>query len=203
MAADTRDRILAAATRLYAAPEAGGPALRAIAREGGVNSALIHYHFGSREGLLEAVLLRDLEPVQARRGPIIEALRAGPSADGTDLARLCVVPIAALPRGDAGGPEPALRLLARAVAEDRARLDALTVQHFAPMLFGLRDVLASALPSLSGEAKQRRFRLAVDAAVTTLAGDEATRVRATSAEAFDGFAHELTTFLAGALDAPA
>ena len=104
MAADTRDRILAAATRLYAAPEAGGPALRAIAREGGVNSALIHYHFGSREGLLEAVLVRALEPVQALRAPLIEKLRTGGSADGHDLAGLCVEPVAALPRNADGGP---------------------------------------------------------------------------------------------------
>lgn len=202
MAADTRDRILVAATRLYAAPEAGSPALRAIARTGGVNSALIHYHFGSRDGLLEAVLLRALEPVQALRGPIIEALRAGGSADGLDLAGLCVAPIAALPRGDDGSPEPALRLLARAVCEHRGRLDALTIQHFAPMLFGLRDVLKAALPALSPESKQRRFRMAVDAAVTALAGDEATGARAEGDAAFASYTRDLTTFLAGALDAP-
>ena len=201
MAADTRDRILAAATRLYAAPEAGGPALRAIAREGGVNSALIHYHFGSREGLLEAVLLRALEPAQARRAPLIEKLRGGVSADGPDLARLCVEPIAALPRAEDGPPTPSLRLLARAVSEDRPHLDALTVQHFAPLLFGLRDVLSTALPALSAETKQRRFRLAVDAAVTSLAGDEATRAWHEGAPAFETFTRDLTTFLAGALEA--
>ena len=202
MAADTRDRILAAATRLYAAPDAGGPALRAIARAGGVNSALIHYHFGSREGLLEAVLLRALEPVQALRWPIIERLRAGGSADGRDLAALCVTPIAALPRESDGGPAPALRLFARAISEDRIRLDALTAQHFAPMLFALRDVLATALPALSREAKERRFQFAADAAVTALAGDEATRANVGGSTAFDAYAHDLTKFLAGALDAP-
>ena len=201
MAADTRDRILTAATSLYAAPEAGGPALRAIARAGGVNSALIHYHFGSREGLLEAVLLRALEPVQARRGPMIEKLKAGGSADGQDLAALCVDPIASLPRDEDFGPAPALRLLARALAEDRTRLDRLTVQHFPPMLFALRDVLSTALPALSARAKQRRFRFAVDAAVTTLAGDEATASYAAGPESFGDFVHDLTAFLAGALDA--
>ena len=152
MAADTRDRILAAATRLYAEADAGGPALRAIAREGGVNSALIHYHFGSREGLLEAVLLRSLEPTQARRAPLIETLRSEGSADGLDLARLCVV-------------------------------------------------LSTALPSLSAETKQRRFGLAAETAVTSLAGHAATLARSEGNAAFDVFARDLTTFLAGALEA--
>ncbi|MBB82322.1 MAG: hypothetical protein CL931_00745 [Deltaproteobacteria bacterium] len=200
MAADTRDRILAAATRLYAAPEAGGPALRAIAREGGVNSALIHYHFGSREGLLEAVLVRALDPVQALRTPLIEKLRAGGSADARDLAWLCVEPVAALPRAEEGGPAPSLRLLSRAIAEDRARVDALTAQHFPPLLFGLRDVLATALPALSAETKQRRFRFAVDAAISTLAGEDATQACTAGPAAFRHFLHDLTTFLAGALD---
>jgi len=201
MAADTRDRILAAATRLYAEPEAGGPALRAIAREGGVNSALIHYHFGSREGLQEAVLLRALEPLQSLRAPLIETLRGGRSADGLDLARLCVEPVAALPRAEDGAPTPSLRLLARAVSEDRPHLDALTIQHFAPLLFGLRDVLSTALPALSAETKQRRFRLAADTAVTALAGHAATLARSEGKAAFDTFSRDLTAFLAGALEA--
>ena len=73
MAADTRDRILAAATRLYAAPEAGGPALRAIAREGGVNSALIHYHFQSKAGLLQSLLDRYYEALGQRLSGELQA----------------------------------------------------------------------------------------------------------------------------------
>jgi len=203
MAADTRDRILAAAARLYAEPTAGGPALRAIAREAGVNSALIHYHFGSRDGLFESVLLHALEPLQARRGPMIEALRMGGSADGLDLARLCVEPVAAFYAEPAPAPEAELRLLARALSEHRPRLDALAAQHFAPMLFGLRDVLATALPGLSAEPKQRRFRFAADTALALLVGDDAAAARSADEAATKAYLHDLTTFLAGALDAPA
>lgn len=202
MASDTRDRILAAAARLYASPETGGPALRAIAREAGVNSALIHYHFGSRDGLFEAVLLRALGPVQARRGALIEGLRVGGSADGRDLARVCVDPL--LTPGDRDGPgfEADLRLLARASAEHRERLDRLTVKHFAPMLFGLRDALASALPALAPGIKQRRFRFAADQALATAAGHEAALARAEGRAALEALGRELTAFLAGALEAP-
>ena len=101
-----------------------------------------------------------------------------------------------------GRPSPALRLLARATAEDRTRLDALTVQHFAPLLFGLRDVLATALPALSADAKQRRFRLAVDAGLTALVGDEAARMRADGEAAFAAFTRDVARFVAGALEAP-
>ena len=202
MAADTRDRILAAAARLYAEPASGGPALRAIAREGGVNSALIHYHFGSREGLFEAVLLHALAPLQARRAPILESLRTGRSADGADLAQLCVEPVARLFADEGAAYEAPLRLLARAHAEHRERLDALVVQHFGSLLFSLRDVLASALPGLTADVKQHRFRLAADAALTLLVGDAAATARAAGEDASERHARELQTFLAGALDAP-
>ena len=93
MAAETRDKILDAAARLFAASDSGGASLRAIARAAGVNSALIHYHFGSREGLFEAVILRALTPVQARRRALLETLRSKRSVSADELAGLFVRPL--------------------------------------------------------------------------------------------------------------
>lgn len=52
-AAETRERILAAAVRLFAAQGAQGSA-RAVARAAKVSLATVHYYFGSKEGLFQA-----------------------------------------------------------------------------------------------------------------------------------------------------
>lgn len=53
---ETKDQILAAARRVLTRDGGAGLSTRTVAAEAGVNLSLIHYHFGSREGLLLAVL---------------------------------------------------------------------------------------------------------------------------------------------------
>ncbi len=54
--ATPRGQIFAAATRLFAASGFKGTNTRAIAKEAGVKQVMIHYYFGSKELLYEAVL---------------------------------------------------------------------------------------------------------------------------------------------------
>jgi AcrR family transcriptional regulator len=71
----TRARILDAAERLFAERGIEAASVRSILAAAGVNPALAHYHFGSRDGLV-AELLR------ARVGPLAEELlRAVEEAD--------------------------------------------------------------------------------------------------------------------------
>ncbi len=44
------------------------------------NRSALHYHFGSREGLLSALLDRRLAPINARREMLLDALPADPDA---------------------------------------------------------------------------------------------------------------------------
>jgi len=64
----TRDTILAAATREFAARGYAGAGVDRIAREAGVNKAMIYYHFRSKAGLYHAILRNLFEPAgeQAR-----------------------------------------------------------------------------------------------------------------------------------------
>lgn len=204
MRRDTRDRILDAAARLFAGPEAAGISLRAVAREAGVNSALIHYHFGSRDGLFEAVILRALTPVQERRRALIDELRQGPPPDARALARLFVEPLR--PTGDDPAEQDrattALRLLARAFADHRPLVQDLTLKHFGPLMYGLGDLLGSALPELPEPIKHRRTRFCVLAAIETLSGPEMESARAAGPAARAALEADLMAFLAGGLAAP-
>lgn len=71
---DTPERILDAAERLFAERGVDGSSLRAVTRAAGVNLAAIHYHFGSKEALLAAVMARRIEPVNQARLKRLEEL---------------------------------------------------------------------------------------------------------------------------------
>ena len=59
--ADTRDLILDAAEDLFSKHGFYGVTIREVAREAGVDTALIHYYFAAKRGLFDAVFLRRAE----------------------------------------------------------------------------------------------------------------------------------------------
>jgi AcrR family transcriptional regulator len=59
--ADTRDLILDAAEDLFSKHGFYGVTIREVAREAGVDTALVHYYFGAKRGLFDAVFLRRAE----------------------------------------------------------------------------------------------------------------------------------------------
>ena len=60
----TKLRIQQAAARLFASRSFETVSTRAIAKEAGVDAALIHHYFGSKEGLFQAVLNAAIHPEQ-------------------------------------------------------------------------------------------------------------------------------------------
>lgn len=60
-AADTRDLILNAAEQLFSKHGFYGVTIREVAREAGVDTALVHYYFGAKRELFDAVFLRRAE----------------------------------------------------------------------------------------------------------------------------------------------
>jgi len=68
---DLRDRLLDIAVSLFARDGVGPTTLAAIAREAGVTAPMVHYHFKTREQLLDAV-------VEARLRPLIDQV-TGPA----------------------------------------------------------------------------------------------------------------------------
>ena len=59
--ADTRDLILDAAEDLFSKHGFYGVTICEVAREAGVDTALVHYYFGAKRGLFDAVFLRRAE----------------------------------------------------------------------------------------------------------------------------------------------
>ena len=68
----TKTKILNAAEDLFAARGPNAVSLRQVISRAKVNLAAIHYHFGSKESLLQAVLSRRLVPLNAERLALLE-----------------------------------------------------------------------------------------------------------------------------------
>lgn len=75
----TTDELLAVAERLFAQRGVENVALTEIvAASGQKNRSALHYHFGSRDGVLTAVLNRRLAPINERRERALDALPSSP-----------------------------------------------------------------------------------------------------------------------------
>ena len=76
MAADTKEQILDAAERMFAENGIHAVSLRTIIAEAEVNLAAVHYHFGSKDALVEAVFERRVGPVNEARLAWLDRLEA-------------------------------------------------------------------------------------------------------------------------------
>jgi AcrR family transcriptional regulator len=72
---DAKEKLLAAATRLFAEKGFAGVSIRQLAETAGVNSAMISYYYSGKEGLYEAVLTTQYERLLAKF-EVIDALEA-------------------------------------------------------------------------------------------------------------------------------
>jgi len=111
---ERRDRILDAASAVFAEQGFAGARVDDIASRAGVNKAMLYYHVGDKTALYSAVLLRNFERV---RGALDEALATGGSA----RARLEAV-ITALTRMVQRHPDHP-RMMLREIASGAASLE--------------------------------------------------------------------------------
>ncbi len=73
---DTKERILDAAERIFAKHGFDACSIREITAEACVNLASVHYHFGSKEGLIKAVWERCVGPITEKRLEMLDAVEA-------------------------------------------------------------------------------------------------------------------------------
>lgn len=103
---DARERLIAAALTLFSQRSFHTVSTRELAREAGVDAALIRYYFGSKSGLFEHMVRETLAPVIAR----FKALSTSHRPD--DLGEIMKIYYRAM------GPNPGLpRLIVRVLQE--------------------------------------------------------------------------------------
>ena len=72
----TKGRILDAAEQLFSLHGLHGVTIRQIAKQTGVDTALLHYYFGNKAGIFDAVLLRRAEILNTDRVAALDAYEA-------------------------------------------------------------------------------------------------------------------------------
>lgn len=152
--ADTRDRILDVAERLFAERGYSNVSTRAITDEAGANSAAAHYHFGSKDRLLEAVFRRRLDPLNRERIRRIEdyLARAGGAPAVDEILRAFIEPTLRKPESEG---ERHFRLLSgRASTDPNPEVRRILFQAYDAVAHAFVDAAAAACPHLS---KQELF----------------------------------------------
>lgn len=93
-ASPTRDKLIAAAEQLFATQGIEAAQLRDVVRAAGqANDSAVHYHFGSRDGLLVAIVERHIAAMEPERRAQLDELRErGTTHDLAALVTALVVP---------------------------------------------------------------------------------------------------------------
>lgn len=168
----TKERILDTAERLFAAQGYAATSLRGIIAEAGVNLAAVHYHFHSKEALLEAVILRRSVPANLERLALLDRFEKEAGTDPPALEKVIeafVAPTLQMSRDPEGGSMVFMRLLGRLHAEGDLLPRILTSQ-FGDVLQRFGGALRAALPDLPPEELFWRLNLAIGALAQTLRG---------------------------------
>ncbi len=164
---DTKQEILNTAEALFARSGYRASSLRSITGKAGVNLALVNYHFGSKEALLEAVISRRLGPVNELRvkrlkeiGERCRARNARPSVE--EVLRAFIEPVF-------GSDETRRRwadftnLIGRAFTESDETVQKIVLRHMKPVTQLMLELLGEALPGLSEEEVFWRYQFVIGA----------------------------------------
>lgn len=169
---NTKQRLLDAAELLFARNGFEGTSMRAITQAADTSLSAANYHFGSKQALLEAALVRRIEPLNHRRLEAIDALEAGSAG---------VVPVEALveaflrPGFEAQreSPEEARRLreiAARFSADPHEIVSKLKFELFAPVIGRYLDALERALPDRTREELALDFQFVLGVMIHVMSG---------------------------------
>ena len=180
----TKDRILAAAEELFAQTGVARTSLRAITALARVNLAAVNYHFGSKDGLVEEVYRRRLEPLNRARVANLDRLESRarkPSLES--ILKAFMTPVASLARDPAQGGPTVMRLLGQTHAEAEAPFKAWFAGEYRRVLERYHAALCKALPALPAEEVRWRLQFLVGALTYPVA--ERQLVELVSGEAID------------------
>jgi AcrR family transcriptional regulator len=157
---DTRERLLSTAEELFATRGIDAVSVRDITEAAEANTASINYHFGSKRGLIEAIVARRAEGIGRRRAELLDELDGATAVDLRAVTRAMVLPTAELVHDDPSGRFYVSFLTALG---DHPELIA-ALDAFEPWTEAYLRVLARATPELPESVRFLRFTVAKDVA---------------------------------------
>jgi AcrR family transcriptional regulator len=204
---DTRERLLDVAEDLFAEQGISGTSLRELTRAADANLAAVHYHFGSKEGLLDAVVERRAEPINRERLEALDALEARETPPVVeDVLWAMLAPGVRTLRELPESGQKLQRLIARINAQPAEIVEPLYRRHFGEVGQRLVRALQSALPEHSKEMVAERYRFCIGCLTFVFSGTfdlDMVPGHPTHLADDESKIHHIISFLAGGLRAPA
>ena len=203
---DTRQRLVEAATRGFAEDGVHTASLLEITRQAGQrNRGAVHYHFGSRTGMLVAVLEQHLDLLATRERELLAIAQAQPAEDLVSVVRALVLPAVEL--AELGGQGRCyLMILGELVEEDPDAMDP-EVLHALERLGGYEvyGLLEQRVPPMPDDMRSERLSLVTAFVLRAIADRSRAGDRSTPGRAqldTDPFARNLVAMVVGMLTAP-
>ena len=201
--AATSDRLIRSAEELIGERGIGNVSVRDITSRARANTAAINYYFGTKEGLIHAIVERRAQQIGSRRTELLDlALASEPTVRG--VVRVLVTASAELADDHLEGGRVFLRCRQAMRADPDAAM--LLEKYFGPYTRRFLDALEQVTPQLPPMARAVRFAMARDVVDASFANDMlpawlARRVGAQPSP--DELADMVTDFLVAAFEAPA
>ena len=204
---DTKTAILDAAETLFVEQGFEGASLRSVTSMANVNIAAIHYHFGSKDALVKAVLERRLSPINQERLDLLNALElscADRNLQLEDILRALFEP--ALKMTGFGGDSHSniARLIGRLFSEPSHSLQLYLKARFQEVFERFSAALRSVLPDLPDLDFFWRIHFMMGAMCHTLCDQERPRLLSggiCNPQFFEETCDQLIVFVAGGLRA--
>ncbi len=192
----TRDKLLDCAEALFGDHGLEGVSLRAINTKAGLSPAALHYHFGSKDALVEALLERRMPALMERRRHLLDELSAAampPTTRGV-LSALALPLVELVAEGCEDGLRY-LRLIHRLQA-DRNLNAQFVIDRWPGGVARLVPLLQKANPSMPLSVIEFRLSLVIELMLQSLAHG----APPTGGD-FDAHVSALLDFLTGGFDA--
>lgn len=204
-APSTRTALLRAAEQLIAVGGVTGPSDREIIAAAKVgNKSAVTYHFGSRRGLVDAILAEHGEVLRVRRALGFEELTVGrATSDLFQLSRVVVEPYSSFLAD--GASQWAYLAVAQSVMEDpRERPEELPARFRDPLIPALIELILAQIP-LPTELASERALVAIGQVIASIgarARQQLADVDTRSPSRIELFSNNLVDMLHGSLIAP-
>ncbi|MDL2268409.1 TetR family transcriptional regulator [Desulfosarcina sp. OttesenSCG-928-G17] len=150
---DTKTRILDTAEVLFAQKGFRQTSISQLARHAKVNLAAVNYHFGSKNGLMEALLERRLFPVHQLRMERLTAIQdemrtEGQVPEAAELISAFVEPAFSLTR-EADGGKNFMMIASRLMSEPGDNMRPVFIRNFIPAFVLLFELMQKSLPQVA------------------------------------------------------
>ena len=179
----TQERIIEAAEELFVERGFAGTSLRAITAAARVNLGAVHYHFGSKEGLFEAVFHHRIEPIIQESLKRLDQLEAHVDRQPPQLEEILDAFLAPVLASEPGGVE---RLVGRLYAEPRSLVDPIIERLFTGLSERFLSAIARALGDVAEEELRWRFHFTVGAMLHAIVREEPVGVGPAPSPTADG-----------------